>query len=271
MVAIVSKQNLGIVATAGGASIRVTTHAIAFLVQDEPFDLRFLDEINGEDDMFLDVTLPDNLARGSSGEELFAVDDVTVDSGAEQRISRWQHPRRAFDVGYAVQTMEQLQTLAAFWKVVRGKEYSFRFKDWSDYHSADWAGQVRNPITKDDQQIGIGDGTTPDFQLTKIYTYPETFGGGTQSYTRLITKPRHGSVLIAVDGVLQTETTDYAVDHATGVVTFVTAPAAAAVVSAGYEFDVQCRFDIDGFPLEHQFHAGGDASSIRIVEVRNEA
>src|SRR5262245_58152122 len=92
-----------------------------------------------------------------------------------------------------------------------------------------------------DQLLGTGDGDPAEFQLVKRY------GAGGSQYVRLILKPVAGSALVAVEGVPQESGTDFTLDAATGIVTFLPGyiPADEAEVTAGFEFDVPVRFDTD--------------------------
>jgi uncharacterized protein (TIGR02217 family) len=73
------------------------------------------------------------------------------------------------------------------------------------------------------------------------------------------------SVRVAVDGV---ETTDFAVDALTGMVTFGVAPAAGKTVTAGFLFDVPVRFDTDRLDIELSSFDAAEAPSIPLIEVR---
>ena len=83
-------------------------------------------------------------------------------------------------------------------------------------------------------------------------------------------KPVAGTVRVAVDGVEQSEATDFTVDATTGVVTFEPGhePGAAAVITAGFEFDVPVRFDTDKLEINLQGFRHGAIPHIPIVEVR---
>ena len=74
-----------------------------------------------------------------------------------------------------------------------------------------------------------------------------------------------GTVTVAVDGVLRQ---DWTCDASTGLVTFATAPAANAVVTAGFEFDVPVRFDTDRLDVTWDLDRLGSIASIPLVEVR---
>ena len=123
----------------------------------------------------------------------------------------------------------------------------FRFKDWSDYKA-------------ENVQIGVGDDSTTDFQLIKLYS------SGSVAVSRDITKPVAGTIAIYVDAVLQSS--GVSVDTTTGVVTFDIAPAAGDIISADFEFDVPVRFDTDEMSISMDSFDVGNWSSIPLIEVR---
>src|SRR5690606_9650398 len=89
-------------------------------------------------------------------------------------------------------------------------------------------------------------------------------------WSRRITKPVDGTVLIAVDGTPKAVGTDVIVDLTTGVLTFAAehVPGDGAVLTAGFEFDVPVRFDTDKLEVSLQGFRHGAIPSIPIVEVR---
>ncbi len=68
---------------------------------------------------------------------------------------------------------------------------------------------------------------------------------------------------VAVDGVETAVTTD----TTTGLVSFASAPAAGAVLTAGFEFDTPVRFDTDQLAINLASFNAGEIPSIPIVEV----
>ncbi len=114
-----------------------------------------------------------------------------------------------------------------------------------------------------DQRLGTGDGATATFQLVKRY------GGDHAPYARAIAKPVAGSVRVAV-GSVEAAAGHVAVDHATGRVTFAAGhiPAAGAIVTAGFRFDVPVRFDTDTLTINLAAFEAGEIPSIPLVEIR---
>ncbi len=159
---------------------------------------------------------------------------------------------RRYDVGYGVKTLDDLHAVIAFFEERRGRLYGFRFKDFADFKSC----APQATIAPTDQKIAVGDGTTRTFQLVKTYT------SGTASWIRTIKKP-----VIAKAAINGTETTAFTLDTTTGQIVFTTAPAAAAAITAGFEFDTPVRFDTDSLSVNLSSFAAGEIPSIPIVEV----
>ena len=185
---------------------------------------------------------------------------VALSSGFEERNSPWAQSRRRFEVGHALSTLDDISELTAFFEARHGRLYGFRYKDPIDHKSCLPTGA---PLATD-QALGTGDGTTTLFPLTKTYS------SGPTSYVRLINKPVTGSVLVAVDGVVQSEGVDFLLDASLGTVTFQpgAVPASGHVVTAGFEFDVPVRFDQDRLVISLEAFAAGEAPDISLVELR---
>ena len=210
--------------------------------------------------MFHETRFPTAISRAAHGGPERRTDVVVLGSGAEERNARWANSRRAYNAGYGVKSLNDLDAVIAFFEERRGRLHGFRWRDPMDYKSCPPEGTP----TALDQPIGTGDGTTAVFQLTK------TYGSAFNPWARPISKPVAGTVLIAVAGLVQTPTTAYIVDHATGLVTFQPGhiPAAAQTVTAGFEFDVPVRFDTDRLEINIQGFRHGAIPSIPIVEIR---
>jgi uncharacterized protein (TIGR02217 family) len=180
---------------------------------------------------FHEVSLPLALAIGVSGGPERLTDVVRLASGAESRNTRWSQSRRRWDVGGAALRHDAAHELIAFFEARRGRACGFRFRDPVDWKSC----APNDEISAADQPLGVGDGVATAFRLVKRYA------SGGAWMDRFIAKPVPGSVVVAVDG----EATDFDVDTTTGLVTFAVAPAAGAVLTAGFAFDVPVRFDTD--------------------------
>lgn len=196
---------------------------------------------------FVEVQFPPDISYGSSGGPEYATDIVASVSGYEQRNVNWEQARARFNVAHGVKTKQQLETLIAFFRARKGRAYGFRFKDWTDYQ----ASQV---------SIGTGGEGAVQFQLVKPYV------SGAVTESRIIRKPVAGTVQIYKNAVLQSA--GVSVNTATGMVTFTSAPAEGASITASFEFDVPVRFDTDRLSAQLEAYGIHSWLDIPLVEVR---
>jgi uncharacterized protein (TIGR02217 family) len=208
---------------------------------------------------FHDVRFPVEIGIRNKGGPERKTDIVTLGSGREERNARWAHARRHYDAGYGVRSVKALSFVLSFFEERRGRLYGFRFKDRLDFRSTP-NGSVSGP---GDQIIGVGDGTTKYFYLSK------TYGSGASAYIRPIVKPVMGSVRVAVSGIEKIPVTHFTIDHATGRIYFVASqiPPAGQIVTAGFEFDVPVRFDTDRLEVDMASFDAGEIPSIPLIEI----
>jgi len=207
---------------------------------------------------FHEVRFPASLSFGSIGGPERRTDVVTLANGFEERNTPWAHSRRRYDAGLGMRSLDDVETLIAFFEARRGQMYGFRWKDWSDFKS----GRASGDIHFRDQVIAEGDGQTVFFALAKSYR------SGAFSYSRPITKPVEGSVRIGIEQDEMREGVDYAVDETTGLITFTHAPGETLQITAGFEFDVPVRFDADRIQTSVASFQAGDVPNVPVVEVR---
>jgi uncharacterized protein (TIGR02217 family) len=209
---------------------------------------------------FHEVLFPLDIALKSAGGPQRRTDVVVLGSGAEERNARWANSRRRYDAGYGVKTFDALSDVISFFEERRGRLYGFRWRDRLDHSSA----APDAGIAATDQAIGVGDGTTATFALSK------TYGSTYSPYQRPIAKPVSGSVRVAVAGTEMVEGTAFTVDATTGLVTFLSGhiPASGAAVSAGFLFDVPVRFDTDYLEVDLSAFAAGAIPKIPLVEIK---
>src|SRR6202012_5592076 len=161
---------------------------------------------------FHEIQFPTAIAFHSSGGPERKTEIVTLGSGFEERNAVWANSRRNYDVGYGVKTLDDLHAVIAFFEARMARLTGFRLKDFSDFKSC----APGEAISVADQAIGTGDGTTAAFQLVK------TYASGPSSWQRKIKKPVAGSVIVAVNGAVQTS--GVIIDATTGIVAFATPP-----------------------------------------------
>ncbi len=191
---------------------------------------------------FLDISFPDAVARGATGGPGFSTNVVTLGSGAERRNIQWADARGEWNISTGIRTRAEMQAVIAHFYIVKGRGYSFRFKDWTDYQATDQA---------------MAEVTPTVWQLVKRYNI------GGYEHVRTITKPVFGTVAIKVGGspVVPSE-----IDYLTGLVTFGSVPGSAP--TASFEFDVPVRFDTDKLPVQANAWDQQIVSQINLIEVK---
>lgn len=149
-------------------------------------------------------------------------------SGKQQRAALWSYPIWRYKLSYEIlradTAHQELQTLAGFFLEHRGAWDSWLYSDPSD-----------NTVVG--QSIGIGNGSTTQFQLVR------TYGANGNTFAEPMTAI-NGAPVIKVDGVTKTVTTDYTIS-ATGLVTFTSAPASSAAITADFSYYFRCHFTTD--------------------------
>jgi uncharacterized protein (TIGR02217 family) len=141
-------------------------------------------------------------------------------SGKETRIRRWSSPKYQYTLNYEFlrenKGFTEFQALFGFFNLHGGSFDTWLFTDPDDH-------------TAVGQQIGVGDGSTKAFQLSRA------FGG----FVDVVKNPNVVSH-VYVNGVSQPS--GWTVDSSTGIVTFTTAPANGLPIAADFTFYWRCRF-----------------------------
>lgn len=205
---------------------------------------------------FDDVLFPIALGRAATVTPEFSTSVTITASGFERRNSLWSDARLRFDVGPGVRSEAELGELIAFFRARRGQARGFRLRDPADFSSN---AMVAAP-TPLDQPLGPGDGLAVSFPLVKLY------GEGLDAQRRRVTRPRVGTVRVAVASV---ETTAFTLDPL-GVVRLEAPPPPGAAVTAGFLFDVPVRFAEDRIDISGAVFAAGEAPSVPLVELRED-
>jgi uncharacterized protein (TIGR02217 family) len=204
---------------------------------------------------YVDLRFPTGLSYSTSGgprNPAYLSDD---DGGLAHVVNRYTGALHEFKIEYSDKTSAEIAELISFFLICEGSLFSFRFKDWSDFTTAeDHVGS----ITDMDEDIGVGDGTERTFQLSKTYL------SGAESLVRTITKPVLGTVVVSVDGV---PTADFDVNYELGTVSLFNIPVLNAVIRAGFEFDVPVRFADGSISISKETYEGSAVSTVRLIEV----
>lgn len=192
------------------------------------------------------------------------------DSGAEQANQRWEHPLHRFTLPQAFRDHEIYEAVRDHWLIMRGPLRSFPFRDPLDFASRALSRPNQAPaITWSDQVLGVGDGINVTFQLQKTYTR------GAETYTRKVVHPVVSTVKVSINNTDPTTwvtpmvALTWAVDRATGRITFSGPPPPGSVVRAGYLYDVEVRFESDeSFDGLLQDYGVSGFADLVLVEIR---
>ena len=155
-------------------------------------------------------------------------------SGKQTRIARMAYPLFKWEVAYEILrddlATSDLKTFVGFFNSMQGGWDTFLYTDpyW-------------NAVTA--MQFGTGDAATRAFQITA--TNANSGGPGIAEAIQNL----NGAPSIYINGTLKTVTTDYVISS-TGVITFTTAPASAAVLTWTGSFYYRCCFTADELPLQ---------------------
>lgn len=217
---------------------------------------------------FHEVQFPTQISRGASSGPSTFTNIIAVDSGGEERVSRWNTPRWRGDARQGIKKLEDVQMVLAFYRARNGPANGFRYKDWLDYATtptgSTWAPNDA-AVAYDDVILGVGDGSETQFQLIKQYT------SGPITVTRNIKKPVAGTVKSGLDSTEKTETADWTVDTTTGLITYNSAPAIGEVVKGGCQFDVPARFteavDLAGLQAAIRGFDNAEIGAVPLIEL----
>ena len=162
--------------------------------------------------------------------------------------------------GWACGRWTTSKLLVAFFEARRGQLYGFRWKDWADFKSC-----AASQAPEFTDQV-IGDRRRGDDAVSR---WSKTYASGIGAYQRPIVKPVTGTVTVGVaareaaGGGALADGRD-----TTGMVSFDVPPASGVEVTAGFEFDVPVRFDIDRIQTSVASFRAGDVPTVPVMEVR---
>lgn len=190
--------------------------------------------------------------------------------GGETRGRQWMHPLYRLTAPEAVACQEDIEDIIAHWLVMGGPLLTFPIRDPMDFASRRLQKASLTPdLAITDQVLGVADGVTTVYQLTKTYIR------GSRSYIRPIYLPLADSVIVGLNA-LEPENTGLpggpytvAIEREGGTITITPAPEAGIVITAGFLFDLNCRFETDESldVVLKAFQLSG-AADLSFVEVR---
>lgn len=177
----------------------------------------------------------------------------------QQSVSQWElrgsftpYPQWEWELGYSILRQYganvEYQTLQNFWLARQGRFDSFLFTDINDY-------------TVTAERFGTGDGTTKDFQLLRHFAS----SGFAEPVYNVYGAAFTGAPSIYNNGVLQTPAVDYTI--AAGLVSFITAPAAAHILTWTGTYRWRVRFSADMISFKEFASLMWEAPSLKFTSV----
>jgi uncharacterized protein (TIGR02217 family) len=154
-------------------------------------------------------------------------------SGRELTITDYVNPIWNFRLTFEVLRdrsvngfTSEIRKLIDFFLQMRGAYDTFLFVDPTDFSVTD-------------ESIGTGDGVETEFQLVRRF-YASGFVEDIIAPTAIVNVKIAGTPTVA-----------YTLDSATGIITFTSAPANAAAITASFTYYFRCRFMMDAAEFEN--------------------
>lgn len=215
---------------------------------------------------FVDEPLPESIpGNGAVSTPMFNNTLVESGSGDEDANENWSNARHRFRLPKGIRSLDAYNDLLAHWYIMRGTARLFPFRDPMDFASVPVdCENVVPQVTWSDQQIGVGDGVTQNFQLIRTYTV------GSETYERIIELPEVSTVLVSMNNADPATFLGgpyvVTVTRQGGNVRIQPAPPAGVVIRAGYLFDVPVRYEqddtLDGINEAFRLHGFADLTLV---------
>lgn len=192
---------------------------------------------------------PDAIAFGGTVGPTYLTVVNTVYSGREGRIPAWTQSRVRFDIGRRCMNAADTSMLDAFFRVVKGRAYGFRIKDWTDF------------------LVTTGNGVLVPLS-TGVYQLGKFYAAGALSETRNIRKPVAGTVTVYLNAA-PLPANAYALDTTTGVVTLASSSVTGVVIGATTQIQLRAPVGVGaGEALICSGLTGADAALLNGVASR---
>lgn len=213
---------------------------------------------------FQDILFSPAISYGAVGGVEFSTTVVRSTSGYEQRNINWEMSGGQWDVAQTLKFQSELDDLIAFFRARRGKAYSFRFLDWTDYDIAA-------------ENCGSFDGTpgttvqiqktyTDDGGYTQIRTITKPVDVTDSDHTLDLADPSYTTMTVTIGGAPAVEGVDYSVDYSTGLISDLVGVVGAVVVSCS--FHAHARFDTDQMQITIEAYDLNTWGQIPIIELK---
>ena len=191
--------------------------------------------------MYIDVPIPDCWSYGATRTINERTIVITAASGKTERDQRWRYPLHNYSSPFTNRPESEIEELMYHYYAVAGRANTFPVKDPFDYKTSISA----NPISGNDQSLGVAQVGQTDFQCRKLYKLASI------EQERKITRPIESTMIVWVDGVPQSYTM-----QPLGVIRFDAPLIGGEEVTWGGEFHVPCAYTSDD--ITQAVHNKGD-------------
>ncbi len=204
---------------------------------------------------FHEVLFPLAVSFGATGGPERRNEIVTLTSGREHRNARFAHSRRRYDAGTGLRSLDDLYEVIAFFEARRGSLHGFRFRDPFDMKSCARR-RHRVAARPGDRQRRRHDGDLPARQ--DLWRRRRRLSAADRQAGRRQRAGRRGRGREGGGRRLRRRCDDRPGDLRAGAV-----PAAGAAVTAGFEFDVPVRFDLEHLSVSLTAFKAGQIPAFR--------
>ena len=197
-------------------------------------------------DLFLDCNFPQEGCFFIRHSVEFFTNVQTTKNGYETRVILSEFGRSKFKLEESILQPEKINEIYKFFKIVKGRGFSFRFFDELD--------------NKLEDGILLQDDSEKLFLLS-------TFEYKNYSLAKKITKPKKGTVVIKNGDITLCESKDYIVHYQTGEVTLMNDGLNLRDIKCSCNFDIEVRFESDELLIQKDSFGNFYIQNLSLIEV----
>lgn len=217
--------------------------------------------MNNKNKSFIDIRLPEEISLMAIGGPVFDTSVISGALGVENRNIKNINPIMQYKINYSKMSPSMMQNLLSFFYIVKGRAYSFRFKDFIDCQSNS---QEQNFIILENNINQAQDKFSIKLQLCKKYCFKAV--DNEYFYIRKITKPNLKNFKMIYDEKDLVLNVDFKMDFNSGII-HCNSVKQIDKLRAEFEFDVCVRFASDYLKFNNVSHYLFDVSEIELIEV----
>jgi uncharacterized protein (TIGR02217 family) len=177
-------------------------------------------------ELFLDINFPKKICHFERNIVEFFTIVQKAKNGSENRVILNDIGCMKYVIEGGMMKKSDIETISNFFRIVKGRGFSFRFFDENDNSAID---EILEKISED------------TYQLIKTYKFSDFLA------KKNITKPIQNTVILKSEEGVLIENTDYIVQHLTGNIKILNPKFLANIqnIRATFNFDVEVRFEND--------------------------